>query len=183
MLDLHSGWVALNMTTIADIHSAFELLFKALCDKSFTKTLNLEHWGERDLLPLVRVFLLGYFGECVIPEAQVKLPGASIDMGRVDFIVDGVAVEFAVRKPTDSHSTVGKANNTSEVKKLLKYNGKALLVLFDFSTSPLSSDDLEAYREIPPLGRGNHVTTPFQLSYFFKKNGELCCEKKRIKRS
>ena len=48
--------------TVKDIVEAFELLFSSLHRKEFTKTLQLNKWGEQDLLPLVRTYLLGYFG-------------------------------------------------------------------------------------------------------------------------
>lgn len=155
-------------TTIIKTQKAFELLFAALCDRSFSKSLYLEHWGERSLLPLVRTFLLGYFGESIVPEAEASLPGTLTGKGRIDFIVDDVAVEFAVRPASSMVNTLSKRINESEVKKLIKHNGKSLLVLFDFSPTPFSSDDLEVFREIPSLGQGNHNKTPFQLSYFFR---------------
>lgn len=157
-------------TTIKQVHQAFELLFSAMCDKSFSKSLYLEHWGEKSLLPLVRTFLLGYFGKSIVPEAQTSLPGNLSGKGRLDFIIDDVAVEFAVRRVNYSANTLSRKINETEVKKLIKHEGKALLVLFDFSSNPLSSEDLETYRDAPLLGQGNHKKTPFQLSYFFKRN-------------
>ena len=169
-------------TTITQTQQAFELLFGSLCDKAFSKSLYLEHWGEKSLLPLVRTFLLGYFGKSIIPEAQAVLPGALTGMGRIDFVVDDVAVEFAVRTPTCQWQKLGADTNKTEVKKLLKYDGKSLLVLFDFSASPFSSDELEVFREFPSLGQGTHKKTPFQVSYFFKdNNGDVGHIKKQIR--
>jgi hypothetical protein len=82
--------------TIKSVNEAFEFLFSALVDKKFTKTLRLDEWSERELLPLVRTFLLGYFGESIVPEAISSLPGSLTGNGRIDFIVDNVAVELAV---------------------------------------------------------------------------------------
>lgn len=61
--------------TVKEAIEAFDLLFSSLHRKEFSKTLCLNEWGERDLLPLVRTFLLGYFGESLVPEAKSKLPG------------------------------------------------------------------------------------------------------------
>lgn len=55
---------------------AFELLYTSLLSKRFSKSLRLAEWGERDLLPLVRSFLLGYFGESLVPEPKAQLPGS-----------------------------------------------------------------------------------------------------------
>jgi len=92
--------------TIVEEVDAFDLLFNSFHDKKFTKTLKLNEWGEQELLPLVRTYLLGYFGESIIPEAKSKLPGTLTGNGFIDFVIDNVAIEFAVRKPTASKSNV-----------------------------------------------------------------------------
>ena len=158
--------------TIKEVQEAFELLFASFGDKSFSKSLYLEHWGERSLLPLVRTFLLGYFGESIVPEAEAILPGALSGRGRIDFVVDDVAVEFAVRIPNASINTLSKRINESEIKKLVKFEGKSLLVLFDFSKKPFLPEDLEVFRELPSLGKGNHNKSPFPLSYFYRERGK-----------
>lgn len=50
-------------TTVMKIVDAFELFFDSIHSKDFSKTLKLHEYNERELLPLVRTFLLGYFGE------------------------------------------------------------------------------------------------------------------------
>ncbi|WP_198013949.1 hypothetical protein [Desulforegula conservatrix] len=155
-------------TTISEVKNAFEILFTGLCNKSFSKSLYLEHWGEKALLPLVRTFLLGYFGHNIEPEKQATLPGGLTGKGKIDFLIDDVAVEFAVRTPNSGANTLSRRINEDEIKKLLKFDGKALLVLFDFSKKPFSAEELEAFRSHPSLGKGNHKKTPFQISYFFK---------------
>lgn len=127
----------------------------------------MNEWGERDLLPLVRTFLLGYFGESIVPEAKSKLPGSPSGEGYIDFIIDNVAVEFAVRKPTAPKSTVSAAVNSTEVKKLMKHDGLAVLILFDFSKTPYSEDQIENFREWPSLGQGNHKKSAFNVAYFY----------------
>jgi hypothetical protein len=168
-------------TNITEAHTAFELLFSKLIDKSFAKTLGFEEWGEKNLLPSVRTFLLGYFRHSVTPEVQSPLPGTVTGIGKIDFLIDDIAIEFAVRKPNDSKNKILNNVNETEVKKLLKYQGKSLLVLFDFSQDPLESSDLEAFRYLPSLGKGNHNKSPFQISYFFKNGNDVGHHKKQIR--
>ena len=153
--------------TVTEVIEAFDLLFSSLHRKEFSKTLCLNEWGERDLLPLVRTFLLGYFGESLVPEAKSKLPGTLSGEGFIDFVIDNVAVEFAVRKPTAAKSNVSATVNTTEVKKLIKHNGLAVLVLFDFSKTPYTEDQIERFRDWPSLGQGNHKKSAFNVVYFF----------------
>jgi hypothetical protein len=141
---------------VKTVVKAFNLLYSNLLSRDFGKSLRFHHKGESDLLPLVRTFLLGYFEEDLIPEAKSKLPGSPSGNGRIDFIVGDVAVEFAVRKPKQSKTNLSHVTNSSEVKKLMKHDGKALLVLFDFSKKPFSEYDIERYREWPSLGKGPH---------------------------
>lgn len=156
---------------IGTVVEAFDLLYASLLNKSFSKSLKLHEWGGgRDLLPLVRTYLLGYFGKSLVPEARATLPGSISGNGRLDFIVGGVAVEFAVRKPTAAKSNLSASVNSSEVKKLMKYDGHALLVLFDFSKSPYTSEQIESFRDWPSLGKGNHQKSPFNVAYFFIKS-------------
>lgn len=153
--------------TVNEVIEAFDLLFSSLHRKEFSKTLCLNEWGERALLPLVRTFLLGYFGESLAPEAKSKLPGTLSGEGYIDFVIDNVAVEFAVRKPTAAKSNVSATVNSTEVKKLMKYDGLAVLVLFDFSKTPYTEDQIESFRDWPSLGKGNHKKSAFNVAYFF----------------
>lgn len=152
--------------TVKEVVEAFELLFSSLHNKSFSKTLRLNEYGEQALLPLVRTFLLGYFGESLVPEAKSSLPGTLTGYGKIDFVIENVAVEFAVRKPSAARSNMSATVNSSEVKKLMKHSGLAVIVLFDFSTSPYSEDQVESFRDWPSLGKGNHKKSPFNVAYF-----------------
>lgn len=49
----------------------------------------------------------------------------------------------------------------------MKHDGKALLVLFDFSDTPYSEEQIESFRNWPSLGRGNHRKSAFNVVYFF----------------
>ena len=153
--------------TVTEVIDAFDLLFSSINNKEFSKTLCLKEWGERDLLPLVRAFLLGYFGESIIPEAKSKLPGSLSGNGYIDFIIDNVAVELAVRKPTAAKSNLSANVNAPEVKKLMKHEGLALLVLFDFSKNPYTEEQILKFRDWPSLGKGNHKKSAFNVAYFY----------------
>jgi hypothetical protein len=139
----------------------------ALLNPSFSKTLHLHDWCEQELLPLVRTFLPGYFGESIVPEAQALLPGSLSGYGRLDFLVGNVAVEFAVRRPNARASSLSSYVNSGEVKKLMKHDGLAVLVLFDFSGSPYEEEDIERFRDWPSLGKGNHTKSPFNVAYYY----------------
>ncbi|NEH19183.1 hypothetical protein GQQ13_11930 [Pantoea agglomerans] len=154
-------------TTITSVTKSFEYFFNSLYRTEFVKTLRLNECSERELLPLVRCYLLGCFSDDVSPEVQGKLPGSITGNGYIDFVIDDVAVEFAVRKPTAAKSTVSATVNSTEMKKLMKYDGKALLVLFYFSTTPYSEAQIEAFRDWPSLGKGNHKKSAFNVAYFY----------------
>jgi len=147
----------------------------------FAKTYGLEEWSENDLLPLVRFFLLGYFGKSRIePEHTVQQPLAPKGKGRVDFLLGKVAVEFAVRKYSDYSTKIKPHDNRFEIRKLLKYEGPAALVLFDFSDEPFP-DDLDVYRELPVVGRG-HRRNPFSVLYYYRdEDGRPDVVRKNIK--
>jgi hypothetical protein len=156
-------------TTIDSVIDAFQLLYSSFLRQDFSKSLFLYKWEERKLLPLVRTFLLGYFGEKLQPEVSVALPGCPSGNGRIDFLVDDVAVEFAVRTPNAPASKVSATTSQDEIRKLLKFEGKSVLVLFDFSESPYNSQELEEFR-ICPLGKGNHNKYPYKLAYFYLRS-------------
>lgn len=154
-------------TTITEITDCFEYFFNSLYRREFVKTLRLNECSERELLPLVRCYLLGWFADNVSPEVKSKLPGTVSGHGYIDFVIDDVAVEFAVRKPTAACSSVSATVNSTEVKKLMKHDGKALLVLLDFSYSPYSEEQIDSFRNWPSLGQRNHRKSAFNVVYFF----------------
>ncbi len=166
--------------TVQQVVDAFWLYYENLHSRDFRKTYNLNEWSEQELHPLVRSFLLGYFG-AVAPEVLSALPGAKTRYGRIDYVVDNVAIELAVRRPHASKSTLAQVTNATEVKKLLKWDGLALLVLLDFSSKPFTDDDLQEYRYWPSLGQGNHKVTAFNVAYFYREDGECRLIKKNIR--
>ncbi|EAB9500322.1 hypothetical protein DL160_10020 [Salmonella enterica subsp. enterica serovar Typhimurium] len=154
-------------TTIKAVVESFEYLFSSLYRQEFVKTLRLNECNERELLPLVRCYLLGWFGDNLTPEVRARLPGALSGNGYIDFVIDDVAVEFAVRRPDAPKATLAAYANSTEIKKLMKYDGKALLVLFDFSTTPFAEQQIESFRDWPSLGQGNHKKSAFNVAYFY----------------
>lgn len=155
------------MPTVKEITNCFELLFRSFHTPQFTKTQQLTYWTERRLLPLVRVGLLCYFGKSALPEMEVTTPWTLSKKSRIDFCVGDAAIEFAVRNPGKSYTNVSAVANSSEVKKLLKWRkGKSVLVLFDFSESPFTRDELQWYREHPTFGKGNHRKNAYTVIYF-----------------
>ena len=62
--------------------------------------------------------------------------------------------------------------NATEIKKLIRYDGRAVLILFDLSASPFERSDLERYRDWQSLGRGNHRRSAFNVAYFHRKPGK-----------
>lgn len=67
-------------TTITEVTECFEYLFSSLYRKAFVKTLRLNECSERELLPLVRCYLLGWFADSVSPEVRGNCPAVSPGM-------------------------------------------------------------------------------------------------------
>lgn len=169
--------------TIKQVRDAFELLYESIHDRGFRKTLRLNEWSEKELLPLVRSFLLGYFGHCY-PEVSVRLQSAPSGWGRIDFQIGDVAVEFAVRRPLDRKGPLSSKVNTTEMIKLMMYDGPGVLVLFDFSMHPFDDEDIERFREYPTLGRGNFHSSAFNVAYYYIKSArprQYACIYKNIR--
>jgi hypothetical protein len=156
---------------VKDVVSAFVVFYDGLFDREFRKSYRFHEYSERELLPLVRMFLLGWFGS-VAPELKSKLPGCLTGQGRIDFVVGDIAVEFAVRRPSDRKTALSEVTNSTEIKKLLQFDGRAVLVLFDLSATPFDRDDLARYRDWPSLGRGNHKRSAFNVAYFYREAGD-----------
>lgn len=169
--------------TVKQVQNAFELLFGGLLDRDFSKTQAFKHWGERDLLPLARCFLLGYFGRSVSPEHPVRHPLAESGEGQVDFMIDGVAVEFVVRAAEAERAKLYPSSNESELAKLMKHSDDSLLVLLDFSPDPFDPDHLRQLFDDASLGlglgRGNSKTR-YQLSYYYLESGAVARRHFRI---
>lgn len=68
------------------------------------------------------------------------------------------------------------APDTTEVRKLLRYDGLAILALFDFAAEPVDIDDLERqyrdWRSLCGIGSGKHNLCAFNVRYFYTEEGE-----------
>ena len=49
----------------------------------------------------------------------------------------------------------------------MMFEGPALLVLFDFSSTPFERREIEEFRNWPSLGRGRHRRSGFNVSYHY----------------
>lgn len=153
--------------SIRDVVDSFEYLFDSFYRKEFIKTHRFNKGNERELLPLVRWYLLGRYDDLVYPEFKSRLQGSPTGNGYIDFVIDDIAVEFAVRIASAPKAAISASVQTTEMKKLMKYDGKALLVLFDFSATPYTEPEINDFRYIPSLGKGNHKCSAFNLAYFY----------------
>lgn len=152
---------------VDEVVEAFRYLYENLLDRDYAKSAGFEHYSESELLHIVRAFLLGYFWDDMRAELASSLPGAATGAGRIDFVVGKVAVELAVRRNgSRGKRALCARENVTEVKKLMRWDGPGVLVLYDFGAPPLSQADLAAYRELPSLGSGNWRTSSWQVAYF-----------------
>lgn len=170
------------MVTQQQAIEAFYRLYQAYHNKRFTKTLNFTQKTEREILPLVRSYLFGYF-DYLEPEAMIQV--SSNCKRRCDFLIDNIAVEFAVRSANKGENNLKAKNNVNEIKKLIRYPDHSLMILFDFKGCRTDDEviaTLKEYRNIPSLGRGNHNRYPFTVAYFYQdESGDLCYYTKRIR--
>lgn len=158
--------------SIKKVRQAFTDLYVSSFDPVFRKTIRLDKGNEKEHLPFVRFFLLGFFG-ALEPERQTYYPGCKTGWGKFDFMIDNTAVEFAVRMKNHGKGAALEKANKSEIIKLMKYKGKSILVIFDYSAEPLSKYDLNAYRKLPSLGKGKHNKYPLNLLYLYREDKEI----------
>jgi hypothetical protein len=150
--------------SIKKIGDECEFFFSKSNDRRFLKTWRIADWGERDgILPALKWYLAGCFGNAVYPEENVSKDNLS----RVDFLIGDVAVEVAVRTSKSKKYPLSNSANASEIKKLVKYNGPSLLILFDYSKAPFVESEIENFRDWPSLGKGNHNRSPFSVIYYY----------------
>lgn len=154
------------MPSLVEVTDAFDLLFRSLIDKSFQKTKKFDDYNEQKLLPLTRAFLLGYFRR-VEPEVEGTLHTSYSGRGRIDFRIDNVAVEFAVRRRNAKHNALSDVTNASEIIKLARWSKLSVLVLFDFSGKPFDQSKLEGYRSWRSLDAHRSEMSPFNIRYFY----------------
>jgi hypothetical protein len=171
------------MATVEEVVDAFEYLYTNLLDPEYARSTKYGFYKEQELLPLTRAFLLGYFADQMQAEHWSTLPGCPTKYGRIDFVVGGVAVELAVRKRGTGKRHLMPTVNVTEVKKLLCWKGKAVLILFDFDDDHLGVEDIKEYRELPSLGKGRWKKSPFNVAYFYRagKPREVSLIRRRVR--
>jgi hypothetical protein len=175
------------MSSISEIKEAFDLLYRSMVNNNFSKSQNFNRWNEKSLLPNIRFFLLGYFGDDLEPEIKTELISSPSREGYIDFGVNNAAIEFAVRLPNESASKITSYSNRTEREKLIRrktwheWAEHGVLILFDFSDNPLSKEQLEEYREKPSFGKGNHKMDGFSILYYHHDDNEPSCIRKNIK--
>lgn len=166
------------MATINEVTNAFEHLYQAMYDHKFIKKSGFRDKGEKSLLPLVRYYLLGYFGKL---EPELKIQMEECQSGYIDFLIDKIAVEFAVKTQKQRRTNLQRNQNETEIKKLMLYEGRSILVLFDFSENvedDVVSQLLENYRILPAIHQGKDIY-PFNVVYFYI-NQDNCFKKQQI---
>ncbi len=89
--------------------------------------------SEREVSLPLRFFLAGIFND-VFPEsnAHEKLQLGIGRPNQIDFKIGNLALEIATRSEKEPFGKLRKENNVSEIRKLLKHDGKSILALLDF---------------------------------------------------
>lgn len=142
--------------SVRNVVERFESLFNSFYRKEFIKTHSFNTINERELLSLIKWFLLYRYDNRVYPKFKARLQGSTIGNGYIDFVISDITAEFAVRSEISSKASISVIVQTTEMKKLMRYDGKALLALFDFSDSLYSKPEIDEFRYIPSLGKRNH---------------------------
>lgn len=142
--------------SVRNVVERFEYLFNSFYRKEFIKTHSFNTINERELFPLEKWFLLCLYDGRVYPKFKARLQGSTTGNSYIDFVISDITVEFAVRSEISSKALISAIVQTTEMKKLMRYDGKALLALFDFSDSPYSESEIDEFRFIPSLGNRNH---------------------------
>lgn len=153
--------------SVRNVVERFEYLFNSFYRKEFIKTHSFNTITKRELLSLVKWFLLCRYNDRVYPKFKARLQGSATGNGYIDFVISDIAAEFAVRSEISSKASISAIVQTTEMKKLMRYDGKALLALFDLSDSPYSEPEIDEFRYIPSLGNEKSQCSAFNVVYFY----------------
>ncbi len=141
-----------------DLQEAISIFIDSLFDKHFQKTRPTK-LNERELLRVLKYFLLGYYGE-----VRTEAPATG---GRFDYMLGSTAVEVAVSNSNIS-TNLQCNQNVSEMRKLRKHPDMSILLLLDLSGKrSLQAKHIDQYRQWSP-GKGNHKTYPVTVLYVFR---------------
>tara|TARA_B100000315_G_C14197248_1_gene415988 strand:+ start:44 stop:571 length:528 start_codon:yes stop_codon:yes gene_type:complete len=173
--------------SINQVKESFLLLHKQMRKKDFSKTKYFDWWKEQDILTHVRFYLLGYFQK-IKSEVQTELIGSPTKVGYFDFVINNVAIEFAIRRPVTHATDIAFNKNYTEIlklmrrKKLHKNLKYGVLVLLDFSGRCLKNEHFEAYRCSTDLLSGNYKKDTFSILYIhIDENNQSECIRKEIR--
>ena len=158
--------------SINQVNESFLLLQSQMRKYNFSRTMYFNWWSEKDILPHVRFYLLGYFG-AIKSEVKTELIGSPTEEGYFDFVVDNIAIELAIRKPSTHATSITSNTNLTEITKLMrrkKYHDNlkyGVLVLLDFSGKCLKNKHFDDYRYSTSLGSGNFKKDNFSILYIY----------------
>ena len=157
------------------------MFYDLLWMPEFLKTSGLKITAERQVLSALKFFLAGYHGD-VEPEKVMNIRVGDKKRPRLDFVIDGVAIEVAVQPRNGAANRLYKSQNASEIQKCIKYKKRAMLFLLDLRKKrSLSKARLDSYRTPVSVGKGNHKLTAFALEYIFHENGLSRCESRVVR--
>lgn len=163
--------------SLKNLREEFVYLFTKFLDQRFCRSSDYTRKSERHFLAPIRFYLLGTYGNAIVAEAGVRHALAKGGDGRVDFLVAGTAIELAVQPYGCGGRRLSPSVNKDECVKLLQHDGPALLVLYDFSrTRSLAPAQLQGYRALPTLGRGNWRVSAFNILYCFRTGQDVGSE-------
>ena len=118
--------------------------------KGFHKSGDHRITNERDLLKILKFFLLAKF-----PELRPEIPAHK--GRRIDFGLGNLALEIVVRNKSGKGNLI-VGQNKSEMVKLRKHDGPACLVLINMEKdSNVNLDGVIADYRDHSLGKGNHA--------------------------
>ena len=173
--------------SINQVKESFLLLHKQMRKKDFSKTKYFDWWKEQDILTHVRFYLLGYFQK-IKSEVQTELIGSPTKVGYFDFVINNVAIEFAIRRPVTHATDIAFNKNYTEILKLMRRKKRhknlkyGVLVLLDFSGKCLKNEHFEAYRCSTDLLSGNYKKDTFSILYIhIDENNQSECIRKEIR--
>ncbi|WP_213991527.1 hypothetical protein [Sodalis sp. dw_96] len=157
-------------TTACQVMEGIEYWFCSLWRKMFVGTLRLHECTERELLVWVRYYLSGGITDQFTSEVTRELPNAVWDNDYIDFVTDDVVerTRLVFRGLGVFISTVSIAVTGAEIKKLVKYDGKALLEMFDLPETPYSEARLRCLQNKISNVKRNHSNGIQRGSFLYR---------------
>jgi hypothetical protein len=176
------------MNSVKSVQEAFSDFHYWVRQPMFQKGRQFHSFKESELLPLIRFFLLGHF-RMAVPEHRTKveiLPDPE-GTGYFDFFVPGAVIEVATRAPGEGKSKLTAYTNRSERRKLAQRSThwtvkSGVLVLLDFTATPLEDEILEEYRSRKHIGAPGAPLRNFSVLYYYPEiDDSTWCIRKNIR--